>query len=304
MKAFAKKLSLMLAFMMLATMLVACNGHTFAEDPSKLVEAKNFAAEAQKPGVVVVDMQSEEDYAAGHVVGAVNIPSSDIVISVPVPNMLTTSKKLAKLMGKMGISNDTQILVYDSDRMSAARFLWTMLMYGNENVRVVNGGVEALKAAGVAMDTSPVTPEKTSFETGEPRQNWLATTDDVLAQVNNPDPNVVLLDVRSMEEYMEGGKIPTAILMNYTGNYYSDNTLKSVQATRINYMQAGIFPENEIIIYCKTSFRAAPVFLALYEAGYRNLRIYDGAWLEWTSVSDRPVEMPEGAAVPVIKDAS
>lgn len=304
MKAFVKKLSLALALVMLATVFTACNGHTFASGDSKLVSAKDFAAEAQKTGVVVVDMQKEEDYAKGHVAGAVNIPSSDIVISVPVANMLTTSKKLEKLMAKNGISNDTSILVYDNDKMSAARFVWTLFMYGHENVRVVDGGIEALKAAGVSMNTDPVTPQPGTFTAGEPSQNWLATTEDVLAQVNNPNPNVVLLDVRSDEEYLAEGKIPTAIMKNYLTNYYSDNTLKSVETTRINYLQAGIYPENEIIIYCKTSFRAAPVFLSLYEAGYRNLRIYDGAWLEWTSASDRPIDRPSGAVAPSQKDAS
>ncbi|MEG1943228.1 MAG: rhodanese-like domain-containing protein, partial [Angelakisella sp.] len=100
------------------------------------------------------------------------------------------------------------------------------------------------------------------------------------------------------------GKIPTAIMMNYLTNYYADNTLKDVQTTQINYLQAGIDPEDEIIIYCKTSFRAAPVFLELYEAGYRNLRIYDGAWLEWTANSTNPIDRPSGAAAPSNKDAS
>ena len=30
--------------------------------------------------------------------------------------------------------------------------------------------------------------------------------------------------------------------------------------------------------------RACPVFVQLYEAGYRNIRIYDGAMLEWSYV--------------------
>lgn len=304
MKAFVKKLSLVLAVVMMAGVLAGCNGHTFAKGEPKLLAAKQLSAEMQKDNVVVVDMQAPEKYAAGHVTGAVNIPADDIVISVPVKNMLTTQKKLEKLMNKSGISNDTTVLVYDDDKMSAARFLWTMFMYGHENVMVIDGGVAAIKQAGVAMDTAAVTPEKGSFSAKEPSQNWLATTEEVLAQVNNPDPNVILLDVRSDEEYMAEGKIPTAIMRNYLKNYYADGTLKNTQTTKIDYLQAGIYPENEIIIYCKTSFRAAPVFLELYEAGYRNLRIYDGAWLEWTLNSDNPVEMPAGGTAPTQKDAS
>lgn len=304
MNAFVKKLSLLLAVVTLAGSFAGCNGHTFAKGDPKLLAAKGLSTEMQKENVVVVDMQSAENYAAGHVTGAVNIPVSDIVINVPVKNMLTTKKKIEKLMNKSGISNDTTVLVYDDDKMSAARFLWTMFMFGHEKVMVVDGGVAAVKAAGVPMDTNPVTPAEGSFTAQEPSQNWLATIDEVKTQVNAPNSNVVLLDVRSDEEFAAEGKIPNAVLRNYLTNYYADGTLKNTETTKIDYLQAGIFPEQEIIIYCKTSFRAAPVFLALYEAGYRNLRIYDGAWLEWTSSSDNPIEMPAGGAAPTKKDAS
>lgn len=305
MKAIVKRLSLLLVLVMAAAVFTGCNGHTFAKsEKSHLLEAKQLTAEMQKDKVVVVDMQSPENYAKGHVTGAVNIPTDEIVISVPVKNMLTTKKKLEKAMNKAGISNDTSILVYDDDKMSAARFMWTMWMYGHEDVTVVDGGIEAVKAANVSIDTAEVVPEKGNFTAGEPLQNYLATTEDVLAQVNSPDSNVILLDVRSDEEFAAEGKIPTAIMRNYLKNYYADATLKSVQTTQIDYLQEKIYPENEIIIYCKTSFRAAPVFLNLYEAGYRNIRIYDGAWLEWTMDSARPVELMQGAAAPSKKDAS
>jgi thiosulfate/3-mercaptopyruvate sulfurtransferase len=50
-------------------------------------------------------------------------------------------------------------------------------------------------------------------------------------------------------------------------------------------------------MYCKTSIRGAATYLALYNAGYRNLRLYDGAWLEWTDNPMNPVYVPEGIDV-------
>ncbi len=108
-----------------------------------------------------------------------------------------------------------------------------------------------------------------------------------------------------MEEYYEAGKVPTSIMMDYNTNFFSsDQTFKTVDITRINYLEEGIYPEKEVIIYCQTSLRAAPVFVQLYEAGYRNIRLYDGAYLEWSSNSSNPIEMPSGAAAPAAKDAS
>ncbi|MEG1049208.1 MAG: rhodanese-like domain-containing protein [Oscillospiraceae bacterium] len=169
---------------------------------------------------------------------------------------------------------------------------------------VVNGGIEAIKASGAELSTETPTITPAVFTAKEPSSEWLVKQDRVLEQVNNPDPNVILLDVRSDEEYIQDGKIPSSIMMDYNTNYYGDNTLKDIQTTQINYLQAKIFPENEIIIYCKTSFRAAPVFLQLYEAGYRNIKLYDGAYLEWSQNSSNPIDRPAGAQAPTKQDAS
>lgn len=284
--------------------LSGCQQHEFTEGESRLIEAKALAPYLNQDGVVIIDMRSEEDYAAGHVLNAVNLPVDDILISVPVEGSITSTKKFTKAMKKIGVSNDSLIIAYDRNKMAAARFLWTAFMYGHENVLVVDGGLNAIQAAGIEMTTDIPEITEGTFESGEPSQNWMAKMEDVQAQVNMPDPNVILLDVRSQEEYYTNGKIPTSVMIDYKTNFYSDGTFKNVQATRINYLEEKIYPENDIIIYCQTSMRAAPVFLELYEAGYRNIRIYDGAFLEWSSNTANPVEMPEGAAAPSKKDAS
>ncbi|MEG3029067.1 MAG: rhodanese-like domain-containing protein [Oscillospiraceae bacterium] len=304
MSSFAKKFSLLLTVAVAISTFTGCSGHTFEKGESKLVEVKQLAEYTQKENVTVVDMRAQEEYAKGHLQGAVNIPVSEIVINVPVKNMLTSKKKIEKLLSNAGISNDTTVVAYDGDKMSAARFLWTLFMYGHENVMVVNGGIEAIKASGAELSTETPTITPAVFTAKEPSSEWLVKQDRVLEQVNNPDPNVILLDVRSDEEYIQDGKIPSSIMMDYNTNYYGDNTLKDIQTTQINYLQAKIFPENEIIIYCKTSFRAAPVFLQLYEAGYRNIKLYDGAYLEWSQNSSNPIDRPAGAQAPTKQDAS
>lgn len=306
MRSFARKITIFLVMAMLVSSLTGCASNDFAKTTESLiVSAKELNDYVGKANVVIVDMQSAEGYAAGHVEGAVNIPVSDIMINVPVSNMLTSKKKIETLMGSKGISNDTLVIAYDTNKMSASRLLWTLFMYGHENVKVVDGGLDAINAAGFTLTAQEPVVTEAVFTAADPSQNWLATKSDVLNQVNNPDENTVLLDVRSDEEYYSVGKVPTSVMMNYTGNFYSvDGTFKSVETTRINYLQAKIYPKNDIIIYCQTSMRAAPVFVQLYEAGYRNIRIYDGAYLEWSSDSSNPVEMPEGQSAPVNKDAS
>lgn len=292
------------ALFAMALVLVACSARDYAQSGKKIVPASSLSSYMGKDNVVIVDMQSAEAYAAGHVEGAVNITREDIVISVPVANTLTSKNKLQKLLGEKGIGNDATIVVYDDDQMSAARFFWTMLMYGNENVLVVDGGLRAVKAAEIPLtgDAPEVAPVEHTV--GEKDERWLATAEDVLAQVNEPNQNLILLDVRTEGEYAAAGKVPSSVIWDYADNFYGDGTFKSIETTRINYIEKGMGPEKDIIIYCQTSMRAAPVFLRLYDAGYRNIRIYDGAYLEWSSNPNNPVDMPSGAVIPSGKDAS
>lgn len=293
---------LMLA--MAACILTACNASTYEESGKKIIPASSLAGYMGKDNVVVVDMQSAENYAAAHVQGAVNITQEDIVINVPVKNMLTSKNKIQKLLSERGIGNDTLMVVYDDNRMNAARFFWTMLMYGNQNVLVVDGGLNAIKTAGYAMTAEVPQAVPAQYVAADKDTKWLAAMEDVRRQVDEPDKNVILLDVRTDAEYASAGKIPSSIMWDYADNFYRDGIFKDIETTRINYLNKGMRPENKIIIYCQTSMRAAPVFLRLYDAGYRNIQIYDGAYLEWSSNPNNPIDMPAGAVTPSSKDAS
>jgi thiosulfate/3-mercaptopyruvate sulfurtransferase len=299
-----KKALVLVVLAALACVLTACAAHDYAQSGKKIIPASSLNSYIGKDGVVIVDMQDAESYAAGHVEGAVNLTQEDIVISVPVANTLTSKNKLQKLLGEKGIGNDTTIVVYDDNKMNAARFFWTMLMYGSENVLVVDGSLSAIKAAGIALTDAQTAVTPTEYVAGDKQEKWLATSEDVLSQVNEPDKNVVLLDVRTDAEYKASGKVPSSILWDYADNFYKDGTFKSVETTRINYIGKGITPEKTTVLYCQTSMRAASVFLRLYDAGYRNIKIYDGAYLEWASNPGNPIDMPSGAVAPSGKDAS
>ncbi len=300
-----KTIALMAVVTLFSGVIAGCNTHTYEEtEPSLLISAEELAALDDTQDIRVVDMQEPEAYAQEHLEGAVNIPTADIVINVPVKNLLTSKKKIETIMGENGISNDTLVIAYDTDKMGASRLLWTLFMYGFENVKVVNGGLDAIKAAGLTMTKEAPSVTPATFTAGEVSEQWGVDMERVRKQVDYPEEGVVLLDTRSEEEFNTDGHIPGSVLRDYTENFYEDGTFKVKEITRIEYKESKINPEDEIIIYCKTSFRAAPVFVQLYEAGYRNIKLYDGAFLEWSSQADNPVERPEGAAAPVEKDVS
>ncbi|MCJ7690871.1 MAG: sulfurtransferase, partial [Clostridiaceae bacterium] len=133
----------------------------------------------------------------------------------------------------------------------------------------------------------------------------IAGLDEVKAQVESPDKNTILLDTRSKDEY-DAGTIPESVLLEYINNDYSDGTYKPVEVIKIQYIENNIKAKNNIIMYCKTSIRGAQTYLALYNAGYRNLKLYDGAWVEWSSKGNLPVQKmdPDEPAPTKSQDAS
>lgn len=306
MRLIAKKLTLTLLLVLLAVSVSACNPSDYVETESQIISASDFAELlVGDEEFYIIDMQKPEDYKKGHVEGAVNVVKDDIVISVPVDNMLTSKAKFEKAMSEAGIEEDTTVYIYDNDRMSAARLWWSFLMYGNEKAKVIDGGISAIEMAGIELTNQAPTIKESQYKAGDKSDLYIATLGDVKDQLDEPNPNMILLDVRTDQEYIEKGKIPSSIMMDYANVFYADNTFKSVQTIRIDFIDNGMRPENEIIMYCQTSMRAAPVFLSLYNAGYRNIKIYDGAYLEWSSNPNNPVEIPEGTAVlPSKKDAS
>lgn len=280
MRSFSKVLLLLVvaSFILSAA---GCSSTNSADEGKYIIDAKEAAGYIGKQSAVIVDMQKPEDYAKAHLAGAVNVSLAEIVVNTPVPNMLAPKSQIENVLGAKGISNDTTVIIYDNSKnMEAARMWWTLRIYGHENAMVVSGGFNALQAAKLEMTAEAPAVTAVKYTAKELDKTMIAAFDEVKAQVEQPQKDTVLVDTRSQKEFEEGA-IPGSILMDFSENNYKDDTYKKVQDIKIRYIENKITPDKNIIMYCKTSVRAAQTYLALYNAGYRNMKVYDGAWLEW-----------------------
>lgn len=269
-----------------------------ADKALKLIKTKD---------VIIVDTQKSSDFKDQHLNGSVNISRNDITTFGPYPNMLAGASKVESALANNGISNQSEILIYDNNNnMDAARLWWTMLVYGHDTakMKVISGGLAALKEAGADFDSGDYKAEKAEYTITEKREELIASKEDILEKLNTEADNFAILDVRTAAE-VDKGVIPGAIHINYLENNQASGEFYPPSYMQRYYPDNNINPDQEVIIYCKTSIRAAQSFLALHNAGYRDLKLYDGAWIEWSSDSSTPKGMLTGAPVePSAQDGS
>ncbi len=67
--------------------------------------------------------------------------------------------------------------------------------------------------------------------------------------------------------------------------------LRSYEELAAMWQAAGITPDQEVVFYCGTGWRASEAFWPAYLMGWPHIAVYDGGWLEWSRDAGNPVEV-------------
>jgi len=210
--------------------------------------------------------------------------------------------KFGQLLGTLGITPGTKVIVYDDKRgaMAAARFWWMLKAAGHEEAYVVSGGLEAIINEGLSISQDELTL-LTEFP-DYPVEAWLLPTvslDEVERAAANPD--YVVIDVRENYRYkgesepidLIAGHIPGAVNIPYVDNLGEDGNFLSAEILKQKYTEALAGKDPEIIIvHCGSGVTACHTLLALEEAGIKGANLYVGSWSEW-SRNNKPIATSE-----------
>jgi thiosulfate/3-mercaptopyruvate sulfurtransferase len=287
-------------------------------NPDVLVETGWVAEHAADPGVRLVE--ADEDaalYDAGHFPGAVKVnwrvDLSDLRL-----RDLVDAPRFAKVMGRLGITRDTTVVLYgDEANWWAAYAYWVFRLHGHEKLRLMNGGRKKWLAEKRPLAREAPAVALASYASGPPQPGIRALRADVLRHIGNPNPRQLvvrlpaahaLVDVRTPAEFsgrllhmagypqegaLRGGHIPGAANIPWGRAVSNDGTFKTAAVIRRLYEGEGITPDKDIIVYCRIGERSALTWFVLHELlGYRRVRSYDGSWTEWGNSVGVPIANP------------
>ncbi len=284
-------------------LLLSFSPSLFALEP--LVDSDWLRANRGIKGLFLLDIQQPENYRRLHIPGAVNAPYSlwrTDKHSIT-PGMLPPIKRLERLLGELGIGNDSAVIVIASgnqpgDMAAASRVFWSLKVMGHLQAAILNGGVfNYAKRFARELEKTPRFSTATRYKAA-PDYRLIAEITDIQVALGS---QLQLLDARTLGEYAgvitakpgeRPGTIPGAKHLPFTWFVDAHGLIRDKAAVIALFKYAGLDPNREgTIHFCHTGNRAALTwFVDFAILGHRKAKLYDASMSEWSVQKGLPME--------------
>lgn len=273
--------------------------------PAELVDMSKSVA------VVPIDTRDAASYAEAHLPGAVNIHEIFTYLATSTREGLTALREtFTRAFGDAGLSGDETAVIYEQSMATGfgqscrGYVLLRYLGYPKDKIKVLHGGFAAWRAAGLPATTEVPATRGAVFPVDPAGSGILVDLTAMKDAVSSPD--VVKLDVRDVDEWIgessspygkdfcpRKGRIPGSVWIEWyrlmkptpTGQMF-----KSPKEILAECATVGISRDTPVIVFCFKGARASNTFLALEEAGIKDVKLYFGSWNEWSRDPLLPIE--------------
>ncbi|HEY8449695.1 MAG TPA: sulfurtransferase [Bacillota bacterium] len=264
--------------------LVIFDARAHLTDPE---EGRRLYLEAHIPGALHLDLKKDLSAPPGQGGGRHPLPDPQI---------------LAAKLGRLGVDQNSRIVVYDDGSGHyAARAWWVLEYLGLDRVAVLDGGFAAWLAAGGPTSSGSADEERALSRPPrtwqpQPRRERVRDREAIRRWLDQRPADVYLVDARAPERYRGeqepidpvAGHIPGAVnlphrdLLGPDGRWLGPHELRR----RLGPLRDA----REVIVYCGSGVSACANLLAMRLAGLDNGVLYPGSWSDWCSDPDAPVE--------------
>jgi thiosulfate/3-mercaptopyruvate sulfurtransferase len=251
----------------------------------------------QDPDLLLIDMDDGTQYQRFHLPGAVHLPYGALNIRTRQGVSLSVGREhLIKLLGLLGATADSRIVIYDDlGGLNAGRLYWELERLGHRKLAVLDGGLVGWILEGHKVTNQPRQPERRRYVPApQAGRDNLASLDDI----RKLPPKAILLDARSEAEYRgdprqpRSGHIPGARWWEWTRDVDFEHGFRLKPATRLKATLAGLglnAPDTPVYVYCESGHRASQVYFTLRQLGFDKVRVYDGSMAEYRLHKDLPL---------------
>lgn len=280
-------------------------------DDSHLVSVHELQSSIDDPHLRIVDCRFDladpgagrRGYLDGHIPGAV-FADLEEDLSAPISSEsgrhpLPDADAFATTLGRLGIGNTTNVVVYDDGSGAVASRTWWLLRWlGHKQVRLLDGGLDQWTLTNRRLVGGEEQVPGNLF-VPRPCDSKVATTAELASNLD-AIVGMRLIDARDAARFCGevelidsvAGHVPGALNLPFPASLKVDGTWKEksdLEALWLNVL--GADKETPCIVMCGSGVTACHLAISAMEAGFREPRLYVGSWSEWIRDPTRPIAL-------------